>query len=318
MGHTILYFPILILTVLLMATGLALPSEIRVNETTVPPYAEFGILSPLFMAGGILYIACTIILLIWMLKSGAGQLKKELLMILGVILLALGTAFLLILFYHDISFSAVYSIIGSLLGLILGNAALKRSTLIVPQKETRTVERPVELLRPGATYLFLGDKKNQARELFALFLKDGREGLWITRKHPCEAREMYGIVKTPFIWLTGAREDGEVCIDPRELGILSRSVMGFIGNAKDYVILIEGLEYLYSCNGFESVLRLIQFLNDRVMTTKGILMMGMSPAAFKENEVALLKSEAAQVFEEAGITVQGRNLGAPMPLGGSA
>ena len=155
MGHTILYLPILILTVLLMATGLALPSEIRVNETTVPLYADFGFLSPLFMAGGILYIACTIILLIWMLKSGAGQLKKELLMIIGVILLAIGTAFLLILFYHNISFSAVYSIIGSLLGLILGNAALKRSTLIVPQRETRTVERPVELLRPGATYLFL-------------------------------------------------------------------------------------------------------------------------------------------------------------------
>jgi len=93
---------------------------------------------------------------------------------------------------------------------------------------------------------------------------------------------------------------GENCIDPGELGPLSTAIGGFTREARDYLVLIEGLEYMLAKTGFQTVLKLVQYLNDRVMGTGGILLLGLNPQAIGEKELALLKSEAAGVFEEAG------------------
>jgi hypothetical protein len=164
--------------------------------------------------------------------------------------------------------------------------------------ENPVVDAPVWLLRPGGTFLFLREKR-QARELFVLYLKSGRPGLWITRRPPREARELYGLDRTPFIWLTSSVVPEENCVDPGEFGRLSTIISGFTREAKDYLILIEGVEYIISKTGFQTLLKLVQYLNDRVMSTGGMLLLGMNPQAISEGELALLKSEAAGVFEDA-------------------
>jgi hypothetical protein len=175
----------------------------------------------------------------------------------------------------------------------------KRSPRVVAQREERALDSPIDLLRPGATYIFLREKE-QARELFALYLKSGRHGLWITRRPPGEARKLYGLEKTPFIWLTSITVTGENCVDPGEFGQLTTAISNFTREARDYLILVEGVEYIVTKTGFQTVLKLVQYLNDRVMSTGGILMIGLNPAAFNVHELAMLKSEAAGVFEEAG------------------
>jgi hypothetical protein len=294
-GKLAIYLPMFVLTVLLGLMTVANHSEITVVMSSAPPFVVLGALNLMFIGFGVLYLILVIFLISWKLWSGAGPIKKSLQMMLGIFLSATFAGLLLMLLNTDISISALFTVVGSLLGLVLSNAAITRSILIVPQKEEPTVEAPIETLARGATYLYLGDKE-PPRELFARLAKSGREGLWITRKHPREARERYGLVKTPFIWLTGNKVEGEVCLDPREFGALSAVMVNFIGKAKDFVILFEGLEYISTTASFESTMRLVQFLNDKVMSANGILMVLLSPEVFKPNELALLSSEAAQVF----------------------
>jgi hypothetical protein len=196
---------------------------------------------------------------------------------------------------------AVDNVIVSLFGLILANAAIKKSPLIIPRKEDigeKAPEKKVRLLAPGASYLYLGAERETARKTFCGLVLAGKEGLWITRKRPNEARKRYGLVKTPFIWLTGAAVEGEVCISPGDTGKLSTALVGFIGAAKEFVILFEGIEYLHSNTGFQNTLRLCHFLNDKAMGHNGIIMLSVDPAAFSPTEMAMLASEAAEVFGE--------------------
>jgi len=296
-GRIMIYLPVLASTVTLAVVGILYPSTMRVSHAMTPPFASFGPLDPMVMVTGAIYLFGSMSTLLLMLRAGAGEIRAELWAILMIIGLGLSASLGLLAVVPGISMAATYLIVSSLIGLVLGRAAWKKSVLIVPQSEERAVESPVDLLKPGATYLFL-DERQQARELFVLYLKSGRPGLWVTRRPPREARDLYGLDKTPFIWLTSATVPGENCADPGEFGHLSAAISSFTREAKNYLILIEGVEYIVTMTGFPTVLKLVQYLNDRVMSTGGMLLLVMNPPAFRESEMALLKSEAAGVFEE--------------------
>ena len=317
MGQLIIYLPILASTVSLSVAGGLFPSTMHVSHETIPPFASFGPLDPMVLVTGAIYLFGSMTMLLLMLWTGAKEIRAELWAILMIIGLGLSASLGLLAVLPGISMSATYLIVGSLTGLVLGRAALKKSILIVPQREAPVVDEPVQLLGPGATYLFLREKQ-QARELFVLYLKSGRPGLWITRRPPREARELYGLDKTPFLWLTSSTVPGENCIDPGEFGPLSAAISSFTREAKDYLILIEGIEYIVSKTGFPTVLKLVQYLNDRVMSTGGMLLLGMNPQAFKEGELALLKSEAAGVFEDADMRSPPRGRAKDERLAGAA
>jgi hypothetical protein len=304
-GRFILYLPVAFTSLMLTVAGAQVPSTMRVYHLMGPPFATFGFMDPVIMVAGVVYILSAIIALSLMLRTRVAQIRMELLMLLAILVTGIGASLGALFILPELSTSAVYLVIGFLLGLTLSRMALKKSLLIIPQKEERTVEREVDPLAPGATYIFLQDKE-QARELFTLYLKNGKEGLWVTRRPPQEVRDIYGLKKTPFIWLTSAPVTGENCVDPAEFGQLSSAFFGFIRNAKDYIIFIEGIEYIVSKNSFPTVLKLVQYLNDRVMSTGGILMLWMDPHAFEARDIALLKSEAAEVFEEAVLPVHAR------------
>ncbi|MGQ9583385.1 MAG: DUF835 domain-containing protein [Thermoplasmatota archaeon] len=291
-----LYLPMGVLTLALASVGAAYPSSVELVASTVPPWASLGPLNIGFMAVGIAYQMCVVAVILQKLVSGAGGLRAELIGILviigavGLLLVAVSMSF------PEVSISSLYALMGSLLGLILARSALVGSEFIQPRRERTLEERRVSLL-PSGTYLFLNER-GQARELFALYVRNGTQGLWVTRRPPNEARKVYGLVKTPFIWLTGRCVPEEVCVDPQDLGRLGRLVGTFMESAGDYIVLIEGLEYISASVGFGPLLSLVHMLNDRVMTSSGILVLGFDPRAFKESELALLRAEASQVFEE--------------------
>jgi len=87
------------------------------------------------------------------------------------------------------------------------------------------------------------------------------------------------------------------CLDPKEITRLTQYMTSFISDAASgYVILLEGLEYIYATTGFQSTLRLLHYLNDKVMTTGGILLLSPEPATFQPSEYAILQSEAGKTF----------------------
>jgi hypothetical protein len=280
-------------------------------------FVEFGSLGLGFAAVGTIYQTGTLIVLGLVIRSGRSKQRREL--IITFFLIALAYINAMVLMYPTPRESSLGTTLffESIVGVALAYIVMKRSPLIMPSPEKPIMDKPVELLRPGGTYLFFREKA-RARELFALYMKSGKEGLWITRRPPREARELYGLVKTPFIWLTGAVVEGENCIDPAEFGPLSSAIGSFIEKANDYLILIEGLEYITTKTGFSTVLKFVQYLNDRMMSTGGILMIGLSPSTFASRDLAMLMSEAAGVFEEEEVSGAAQNKGSPSPDAGAA
>ena len=55
--------------------------------------------------------------------------------------------------------------------------------------------------------------------------------------------------------------------------------------------MIQGLEYLTTCNGFTPTLRLVQGLSESSATKRGILLMPVTPKSLGERDEALLISE---------------------------
>ena len=62
-------------------------------------------------------------------------------------------------------------------------------------------------------------------------------------------------------------------------------------------IALEGLEYLASLNGFPSVLRFVQTLNEKVLVNESFLLVTVNPDAMKAQEYTLLATETAGEIE---------------------
>ncbi|MEM2869949.1 MAG: DUF835 domain-containing protein [Thermoplasmata archaeon] len=295
--YIVVFIPMMVLTLLILGEGILNPEGILMVTSTTPPWVSLGNLNVGFLGLGMIYFISIIILVVQKLLKDSHEMRTELLEVLVIFIFVFVLLVVVSVFFPAVSISIIYPLLTSLLGLVLSRASLMKSDFIMPRKEKTVVERAVSMLSPSGTYLFLNER-GQARELFGLYVKTGMPGLWVTRRPPHEARKTYGLVETQFIWLTGKCVPGEVCVEPRDLGRLGRLIGTFMESAERYIILIEGLEYLSASVGFSSLLSLIHLLNDKVMSGGGILLLGFDPKAFKDSELALLKSEATQVFEE--------------------
>ncbi len=131
---------------------------------------------------------------------------------------------------------------------------------VTPVAETVSVAPEKFRLSPGAAYLTLEQEPSRAFEAFSDLIKHGHFGLCVTRSSPDVVRERYRLEKTPVRWLASLRRDD--AIEPRDLLGLSLTVGQFLQAAPGSVVLLHGLEFLASVNGFKPVLQLVQRLNE--------------------------------------------------------
>jgi PAS domain S-box-containing protein len=177
---------------------------------------------------------------------------------------------------------------------------LLESTLkIKPVRELASTEEetPGEdyKLDPRRCYLVKDSDPSAALSVFArIVLTQGMHGLLITRTLPQRIREKYGLLKTPIVWLTTNRVQGETCVSPSAIAELSGLLVGFLDQTKDGIILIDGLEYMISQNNFRSILNLLQLMNDKIMISDSRLVINLDPATLDEKEVHLVQKEAAE------------------------
>jgi len=87
-------------------------------------------------------------------------------------------------------------------------------------------------LKPGMVYLIEEEKSSKGFDIFTDSIFHGIRGLCITRTIPSEAKEIYGIEKSPLLWLTHIHTDLPV-LDPGELEQLYSTVSKFIASAKE-------------------------------------------------------------------------------------
>jgi PAS domain S-box-containing protein len=163
---------------------------------------------------------------------------------------------------------------------------------VAPVTENAVGTRAACHFEPGLIYLADKRKRQDYMEVFADQVKHNIQGLCITRQNPKKIRELYGLEKTPIIWLTGGEGvPGEISMKPDNLTGLGATLGKFLTQTKGGLILLDGIEYLMTRNGYEAVLKLIHFLNDRVMTSDCMVLCSIDPLTMEDRQYRILLTE---------------------------
>ncbi|WMW22368.1 DUF835 domain-containing protein [Methanolobus mangrovi] len=144
-------------------------------------------------------------------------------------------------------------------------------------------------LESGYIYLSECEGPEQSYQAFSELVKGGKPGLCITRQNPDKIRNMYGITKTPIVWLTKNKINGQQSIDSTELFKIYPTIADFVNKVDDGVILMDGLEYLILDNDFLSVVKLIEQTNDTIMASSSRMVLQVDPNVLEKKEFHLLK-----------------------------
>lgn len=104
--------------------------------------------------------------------------------------------------------------------------------------------------------------------------------LCISRMHPKDLAA-FGLEPANCVWLTRQSEKGFVCASPTDLVGLTTAIHRHLEGGNGAVV-VEGLEYLATQNGFPAVLRFVQAVHEKVVSRDSYLLVSANPEAFKE------------------------------------
>lgn len=203
-------------------------------------------------------------------------------------------------------FSAISSFVATLLGgfpldflfpaaLVVQFVGMRKHWVgwVTPAAENVSVAPPRFTLSSGASYLALEQEPSHTFEVFSDLIQHGSFGFCVTRSSPDVIRQRYMLEKTPIRWLAAVKRDD--AIEPRDLLGLSLIIGQFLQTAPTSVVLLHGIEYLASVNGFKPVLQLVQRLNDLSVEKKSILLLPLVPGSLGEEAQALLVAECIKL-----------------------
>ncbi len=137
----------------------------------------------------------------------------------------------------------------------------------------------------GKIYLIEEEKPVNCYKLFNTLVDFGFQGMCISRVHPSYLSSNYNIKN--IIWLS--KKPGANTLSPTNIVKIVHKIDMFLEKYKHCVVLFEGLEYLVSNNGFETVINAFEDINDTVMQTKTIFLVSINPKLYDEKNYALFK-----------------------------
>ncbi len=101
-----------------------------------------------------------------------------------------------------------------------------------------------------------------------------------------------GMKNTKIIWVTDII--GKDRIKPHNLTILTDSIIRFIEEKKNAIVLIDCIEYLLLYNDFINILRNVELINSYVMEHNAILIIIIDNNAYTKKEYSLLRRYAME------------------------
>ncbi len=146
----------------------------------------------------------------------------------------------------------------------------------------------------GCTYAVFEETAEKSISLFEVALKKGLRGICFTREYPDKLSRKHDLAGATVIWLSNIGSQNS--IRPKDLEKITLQCNEAL-NASQCIIMIDGLEYLITNNGFISVLKLLQFLRDATAVNSSILIISINQHAIKDSEVSLLRREVDRTIE---------------------
>jgi hypothetical protein len=175
---------------------------------------------------------------------------------------------------------------------------VKPSTLL-PEEEPLLqydMTRPIE---EGRSHIVKERRPDRSFIIFQELVQGGLTGLCVTRIHPDELRETYGMENVRFVWLTrserkatvlGAMGVEEEFISPTNLAGLATVLIGFMeegGNA----IILEGIEYLVTQNSFSPVLKFLMNVKEKALLKNVTFLLSVDPSTMDIKEYQQIARE---------------------------
>ena len=163
-----------------------------------------------------------------------------------------------------------------------------------------TMKFPSIKLENGRSYAVEEKGTDTSFHIFASELNVGRKGLIISRRHPEQIREEYGLRNTPMIWL--AHRPTKDAVSPSNLPLLERTVMRFMSEGGNTVVLVEGLDKMIMETSSEKAMRFLFDLEDEALVRDSRLILSFDPEGLSERDLALLMRDMV-VLDHDGLAV---------------
>jgi hypothetical protein len=156
------------------------------------------------------------------------------------------------------------------------------------------------LFHTGDTYIIKEPKSNYSFQVFGEFLSKDYHGLGITKSNPKKVMRTYNLHSTAakMFWLTDVPSPNISTIFPK-LENISAEIERFLRETPEKkVIIFDGIEYLitYSGDMFESVLRSLRKLTDRISMSNACLIIPLDPTVVSKERMALLSRSGIEII----------------------
>jgi len=145
-------------------------------------------------------------------------------------------------------------------------------------------------LEKGYSYLIKEEIPDQAFDIFVDATKHGVPSICVTREYPEKLKDRHGLKGVPFLWLSMDQERS-YSRDPSNIAMIYSDIKTFISENPGCMVLLSGVEYLISQNGFQKVLKLLQHVNDKIAVTDSVLITTISPMTLSEQDLKMLEKE---------------------------
>lgn len=170
--------------------------------------------------------------------------------------------------------------------------------------------QPIKL-ESGRSYAVQEKGTGTSFRIFASELNAGRKGLIISRRHPDQIREEYGLRNTPMIWL--AHRPIKDAVPPSNLALMERTVMRFMSEGGNTVVLVEGLDKIILETSSEKAMRFLYALTDEALVRGSRLILSFDPEVLSPRDVALLMRDMVVLDHEGSPVVRPPAFGPDLP-----
>ena len=146
-------------------------------------------------------------------------------------------------------------------------------------------------LKGGSSYLFTAKAVSRAYEVLKKLLSEGKRGLVITRTHPTRVQQLYGL-DCPIMWIAkSSKPTGVISLEPTRLMKIHSTISDFIKANPGAAVLLDGIEYLITENGFAPVMKAIQLTNEEVAMNGAFLLVPIDPRTLETQQRGFLERE---------------------------
>ena len=148
-------------------------------------------------------------------------------------------------------------------------------------------------LEAGNLYVVKESSSRLAREAFKELLSVGYHGIWFTREPPPKVPVEPGISDARRYWLTQRGTDRALLPEPAKIEEAIQAC------PVDCAVLVENLEYVMQCSGFEAVLAFLQNIKDLAFARGHIVIVSLDPLFMSARQVKFFEKEAHELSMKA-------------------